>query len=446
MSGSVPIFIFPALLALVWFLTIYAQAKSPSHQRPMRTSQFYRYGYSVRVRLPYINLPEFIVQLFGLAILVAALWGVLWLFFRDVETFDHENLNGHIAQKLARVETSCTHCHRECTAHDEDGNCTSYRSWCDHSVDYDWVLLTDYAEYFPAEGTIYIPRVDAQGVNEPPAWTAAYIGQPVTTLHSYRNLLRGGGDQSVFGFNPSSTLAKSVRALGQVPPRPQEVYQGWSYTPRLMIVTDANLGTRPATVEWDTVGFTNGFFGPQISGNILTQATYNTLLMQANAEAGPKVQANIQIIVCVSVCADTWADGVMDAWRGGAKNDVDIFIWVDTAWKPTNVAVRYGLPGEDESEEVGQGSNSLLAQTLASRLMLEVADIRNAAQVVGMAQEEVLAKFNRKPNKDFAHLEPGLHPSGGALIFMYVFGLLVGFGYIVMTSTYFMTEDPFGIE
>ncbi len=423
-----------ALIAFVAFLV--SNARAGQTASPRRSASGYYYSYrSITLRINPIELAAILGGLVGLVT-------VAWFLFRDLETLDQENLNGHIAQKLARVPVPCTHCHSECTARDKDGNCTSTRHWCDHSEDYDWVLLTDYAEYFPAEGRIYVPRVDSQGVIEPPDWTAAYVGQPVTTLHAYKNLLRGGGDQSVFGFNPNSTLAKEAKERGLVPPRPQSIYQGWSYTPRFLVVENADPGARPATVEWDVQHFANGFFGPQVADNITTEATYNNLLMAANAEAGPKVQANLQIIVCVSVCADTWPDAVMDAWRGGAKNDVDLFIITDTAWKPTWASVRFGLPGEDESEEVGAGNNALLAQELASRIMLEVTDVRDAQKVVDLFLSEALAKFNRKPNKDFAHLEPGLHPTTGQVILINVIGLV----WVVGASIKFQMDDPFDAD
>ena len=175
----------------------------------------------------------------------------------------------------------------------------------------------------------------------------------------------------------------------------------------------------------------------------MTLDLFNASLMSVNAEAGPKVQADVEVLICANnVCDASWAAAVMDAWRGGAKNGVNIFVGADSANRPTWVEVKYGLPGENQSEAERKGNNAYLAVILRDRILSEVVDVTSPAQMLPIIREEVLANFNRKPNADFKYLKPGVHPTPGQMWFMGIVVLLVTAGLTV----YFERADPFNLD
>ena len=360
----------------------------------------------------------------GICLIVGVLVAVSGYFVaRDSLFSDLEFLNGSIVGKDMR-RVSCAHCRTVCDSRDKDGNCTASHTECDHDYDQQWFAWTDYQPYFPSEGTIIFPNVDAQGLGTPPGWAAVQIGQPATTLHRYENIARGAGQSSVFGYNPKSSLSVSATKQGLVPRRPQAIYEGWSLTPKFQYKGELADG-RPSG---------NGFS---------TLDLFNVGLMSVNAEAGPKVQADVEVLVCANnFCDALWATAVMDAWRGGAKNGVNVFIGADSDNKPTWVEVKYGLPGENQSEAERKGNNAYLAVILRDRILSEVADATDPVQMLPILREEVLENFNRKPNADFKYLKPGVHPTTGQMWFMSILILVVTSGLTV----YFEQSDPFNLD
>jgi hypothetical protein len=165
-------------------------------------------------------------------------------------------------------------------------------------------------------------------------------------------------------------------------------------------------------------------------------------LLEANADIGPVKQGNVQIIV--SEHADPmYADAVLEAWNRGSKNDISIFIGIDPTTRNYRwVTVHYGLPGQNTSESERTGDNALLAVTLRGRILDEVENDNNWPLLVSIVKEEVMEKFNRKPNKDFADLEPGIHPTAGQMTMLYIITLILS----GITTVYFYTHDPFELD
>jgi len=106
------------------------------------------------------------------------------------------------------------------------------------------------------------------------------------------------------------------------------------------------------------------------------------------------------------------------------------------------VEIKYGLPGENQSEAERKGNNAYLAVILRDRILSEVTNVVDPVQMLPIIREEVLENFNRKPNADFKYLKPGVHPTAGQMWFMGIMVLTITVGLTV----YFEKADPFGLD
>jgi hypothetical protein len=186
-----------------------------------------------------------------------------------------------------------------------------------------------------------------------------------------------------------------------------------------------------------------GFALLESSSSIYTDAARNHDLMGINAETGPRKQANVQVIMTDYPDA-IFADATLYAWNRGSKNDVDVFIGIDHITHDYKwVKVLYGLPGKNQSEaDARTGDNELLAVTLRDRLLDEVKNDNAWPHAVEIIKTEVLDKFNRKPNKDFANLEPGIHPTNG----QYTALGFISFFLSMVVTLFFRAKDPFKMD
>ena len=147
MWGLFGLFLVPVLVCLCFFgLSQWVGARELASNASYRSRSGYYFGRSLP-RTYTINAGELALML-GVSIVFVF---VSYNLFRDSLKSDLEFLNGHIASVQSR-HVSCDQCHGECAARDDDGNCTSWREWCDPSYDIEYYATTDF--YLKSDGSV----------------------------------------------------------------------------------------------------------------------------------------------------------------------------------------------------------------------------------------------------------------------------------------------------
>jgi hypothetical protein len=336
-----------------------------------------------------ITLKEFL----AMELAVAAVLGIGYAVARHSSTSDREIWNGRITSK-EQVTVSCDHsyscnCYESCSSDGKGGtSCTETCQTCyEHSNDYDWNLNTSSNEI------ITIDRVDRQGVNTPPRWNQAYVGEPIVTQHRYKNYILA---------NPDSILRRTGaqdRFKNLIPPYPMDVYDYYRLN-RFMAVGY----TEPRAREW------------------------NWLLNEINGDLGPTKQVNI-LVLAVKHADPSYEYALAEAWIGGKKNDVVVLLGVPE------------YPKISWARIVSWSTSADLKVDLRDQL-LQIGSMDRRDDLAAAIRTNVQTKFRRRHMKDFEYLMAGMQPSTRGTIILFVLGLAVCGGLLV----YFYQNDPFGDE
>jgi hypothetical protein len=330
-----------------------------------------------------VTLSEFfgqvgVIALFLLIGLGIAYWG---------GTADTEVWNGQVTGK-DHVRVSCSHsyscnCRTEGTGKDAHEVCdTCY----EHSYDVDWRVFSSSKEETD------IDRIDRQGLDMPPRWGAAYIGEPYSSEHSFENYIKANPDSVLLGSKGDMKRWGSL-----IPKYPDKIYDYYKHDPVL------NMGVRTDTTTW------------------------NWLIREVNKQLGPVKQVNV-ILILVPTNDRSYILALKDAWLGGKKNDVDVVIgsadghsigFVDVMSWSTNKAMAVDL--RNRIQDVG---------TLDKR-----DDIQQAILVT------VRNEFVRMHMKNMKWLMRSFQPSGTTILILFILATLIEAGLAWWTITNDITED-----
>lgn len=334
-----------------------------------------------------ITLKEFLVMEAAVAVVLT----LGYFIARYQSTSDREVWNSKIVEK-ARNIVSCSHsypcnCYESCSS-DGKGNqsCTTICQTCyEHSFDVDWDVYTSSRE------RINISRIDSQGLDQPPRWTQAYVGEPVTTAHGYTNYILA---------NPDSILRRTGatdRFKQWIPQYPLNIYDYYRCNKFL------------------SVGYTepgDGF--------------WQHLLSDINGDLGPTKQVNV-IVVAVKNADPAYEYALSEAWIGGKKNDVIVLL---------------GVP---DYPKIGWAR--ILSWSTAADLkvdlrdqILQIGTMEKRDEIAAAIRENVQAKFKRRHMKDFEYLIAGAQPGTTGTIVLFVLGSAM----CLVLAVFFYREDPFG--
>jgi hypothetical protein len=319
----------------------------------------------------------------GVGVVVAA---VSAIFVSCANTHDVEVWNGRVTSK-AQETVSCSHsypcnCHEVCSG-GKNPSCSTVCDTCyEHSHDYDWAVYTSTGE------EIDIDRIDSQGVNEPPRWTAVRIGEPVSTTHSYTNYIKASPD-SLFRHQGIKD-----KYQGHIPAYPGNIYD--YYRLNRLVLAGAVVGDSGA---------------------------WNSQLSELNADLGAAKQVNI--IVVLTNEPPEYFYALEESWIGGKKNDVILVV---------------GLNGDKSpawAEVMAWTTNQLFKVKLRDDIMDEKAI--GVENVITALRTNITKYHQRKPMSDFEYLKSAITPTATqwAVSLMIVF--LISLGMLI----YFYMEDPF---
>jgi hypothetical protein len=309
------------------------------------------------------------------------------------KTWDTEILNGELTSK-ERVTASCSHsyecrCRRpvKCHGSGKDRKCGREKE-CDtcyeHDQDYNWRLSTTL-------GSLYVNRVDRQGVQQPPRWIVAKVGDPVAQTHQYENLIKAA-QHSLFNFAEDSAME---RFASKIPPYPIEI-------------VDLHYANRVIEV---------GLFIPN-------RNEWNNKLAAMLKKLGPQKQANV-VIVVVKTDEPDYYYALRRAWLGGKKNDIVVIIGTTDYPQISWVKVM-----------------SWTDKTLfLTKLEGEISDMKQIDQdkILAAIESNTLKHFERKRMREFKYLEAEIEPDTWVVATAAVLGALIS----IILSLFFAEQWPF---
>ena len=306
-------------------------------------------------------------------------------------TADVELWGGKIAKKV-RDKVSCSHsyqcnCRTQCSGSGKNRSCWTVCDTCyEHSYDVDWDLYTTNREY------INIRRIDRQGLQEPPRWTKAQIGDPTMVAHGFTNYIKGAPETL---FRQTGLVEKYK---GKLPAYPGKVYD-YHYVNRLVTVRYSV----PDAKQW------------------------NADLMNLNAEVGKEKQVSLGVVL-VGHYSEEYFHALRQHWLGGKKNDSFLVIGV-----------------------MKDGTIDWVNVISWAKFDIYRAELIDAIHKIGaLDREKILAafrdvtwqNFQRRPMKDFEYLSASVQPTMKQMIFLAIFNLLVAMGVGVL----FAKQDIYGTE
>jgi hypothetical protein len=239
----------------------------------------------------------------GIALTVAVVSTGIFYSAVQWKAIDTQILNGVVTAKDSD-HTSCTHM-ESCNCRyvtrkscDSNGkNCTEYREEkCDecpiHDFDVDWNIYSSVGDYT-------VPRIDSQGLEEPPRWTKAVVGEPAATESWYKNPLLLD-DDSLFLYSSRNVNTDKL-------PSYPGVYDIYRFN-RVFNYTKAD-------TSW-------------LNDYLNSWLKYN----------GARHQVNM--IAVLTTDTEDYFYRLMSYWKGGKKNDVILVFGIDDngliAWQRTN--------------------------------------------------------------------------------------------------------------
>lgn len=342
---------------------------------------------------------EYTVGELGINILVSVvLVCAVWAGGRFSQMVDQEVLNGQVTTK-EREWVSCGHsyscnCTETCSGTGNNRSCSQTCQTCyEHTNDWAYNLKT-------TVGTIEVERVDRQGVQTPPRFNAAQVGDPVASTHTHKNYIKGAPD-SLFSAVAEQTALS--RFGDKVPQYPLGVYD-LHYIDRVLTQGVAV----PDLRDWD-----------------------RDLALRLRS-LGPARQVN-WVVLFTSSIDPGFADAVRVKWLGGKKNDVIVVLgapeYPKLAW----------------ARVLSWTDNELFKVQLRDDLLKLEAIEREP--VLGLIEKHTKESFERKHMKDFEYLANEIQPPGWLMALAGLLGVLSSVGLSIYLSRNQVRSDrgnPFG--
>lgn len=339
-----------------------------------------------------VTIREFCTQIGIVALFIVLCLG---LAYRS-RTADTEVWNGQITSK-ARNEVSCRHsyscnCYEtvDCSGLGSSRSCstTQHCSTCyEHSHDVDWDI------YASTKESVSINTVDRQGLQMPPRWGVAYIGEPWSSQHEYVNYIKANPESVLFGTKGD------LEKFGKwIPHYNSEVYDYYHHDPVI------NMGVPLNDLK-----------------------VWNWLLGNVNKQLGPTKQVNVNLIF-VPTSDRAYMLALKDAWMGGKKNDVDIVIgsvngktidWADVmSWSPSG---EFKVDIKNRLQDIG---------TLDRRDDIQAA-----------IYDTTKNEFVRMHMKDMKYLIRSFQPSRFSMWVIFILATLIEIGITYRAVTNDVTDD-----
>lgn len=315
--------------------------------------------------------------LIGIAVQSAVIGTV---FYTGVYSKGHDVqiLNGYVTEKF-KDRVSCEHsyscnCRNVCSG---TGSSRSCRQTCDtcyeHTHDYDWVVRS-------TVGSLLIPRVDRQGVKEPPRFSKVEVGEFFAKESSYFNYIKA---------SPLTIFDKNL-------------IENQIQTPSYISVYDHYRINRVIN------------FGSEYRGDF---KELNNHLNESLKTLGN--QKKVNIVILFHKGTNAFVETVRAKMYGGKINDVVVAIKADKAGTVDTVDVFSWSKNDLSNIKIRDGILDL-------KVLGDMKELSNA--ITSTIQKE----YTPRSIEEFQYLKANIEPSEGIVWFLWIFGLAFPFiwGYI----------------
>jgi hypothetical protein len=356
------------------------------------------------------NIKDNLLPLIGFSLAGALVLGLSLMAINGYASRDVETLNGFVTTKeinrfTCPVNTGnpCEngydcHCHTVTYAcgTDDKGN-TTYcsREECDKCYEYAWEQNFYVASSLQGDRAYKIARIDEQGSQTPPRWSAVRHGDPVSITNSYTNYILAASD-SLF----SEDGAAEEKYKSKIPAYPQSIFDYYRVN---RLVTGGNVK--------------------------LDAAAWNEQISRILVQVGPRKQANVVVVVAEGVGMD-YANAVRRAWRGFKKNDIVVFAGVDAAG---NMVWTRTLSWSKDSMVNIKIESDILARFQGKPL--------EPVAFTQIVKANSLAFFSRRSMEDFAYLKDEASLSSTQMVWIWILSIVLGIG-SVFASLAFLDALP----
>lgn len=308
-----------------------------------------------------------------------------WFLGRYAEMADVQFLNGEVTRKYSE-HVSCEHSYKcrcvETCSTNSDGSksCSETCDTCyDHSFDVDWTVAG-------TPGSVKIDRVDRQGVNEPAAWTQAFVGEPMAIRDRYTNYVKGAKNSL---FNTVSEVSSAKQYSSLIP-------------------------EYPATL----VGYygLNRFVSAGVS--VPNTAQWNASISQRLRKLGPAKQVNL-VVVASSAAERDYGTAIKARWLNGKKNDVVIVLGAPA------------YPRIEWADVLAWTDHEMFKVSLRDELQ-DLGDMSNPEAVLDVVQKAIEKSYVRKPMKDYDYLASEIEPPFWVIVLLGIGGILASVAVAVL--------------
>jgi len=285
---------------------------------------------------------------------------------------DTELWSGEIASKN-RIQTRCCHayacnCRESCSGSGETRSCKDICDTCyRHSEDTRWEARSSNGEL------VYQNGCNSPGTPTPERWSAIRIAEPTAHEHEFTNYIKGNP-------GPLGLLTgAAARYPGLIPAYPR-VYDHYRADRAIAV------GLAP-----------------------LDLSTLNAELARINSELGASRQVNI-ILILVGSGDPKWIEGLREAWLGGKKNDLIAVVGFKS------------YPRIAWTDVLSWTRNEDIRPKIRNRLR----DLENwdGTKALGILNEEVVSRFERRPMAEFEYLKDTLEPPPWLIALLFGLGTL----------------------
>ena len=281
--------------------------------------------------------------------------------------------NGVVTKKQ-KEKVSCEHsypchCHEVCSGSGKHESCSEHCDTCyEHPYDFSYFV------YDSAAQTFSINRIDSQGLETPPRWTAVNMNDPTSSSHMYKDYIKGSS---------VSLFKKEVKYENfQIPSYPT-IYDYYNLDRILTSIAIKDI------------------------------KIYQRKLSEINGVFGPLKQCNI-IMVIVKKQNPNYYYALQQKWAGGSKNDIVVMISVDDTNKIEWINIL--CFAESDFYRIKLRDSILAIGTLDMDKILSEIEI-NTRQY-----------YKRKHMKDFEYLSASVEPTGVQLIAATIINMLICLG------------------
>ena len=326
-----------------------------------------------------INIKELVIQIIIQLVFCFSFITIVY----NLNTSDTETFHSSVSKKYSQ-DVSCSHsyrcrCYTTCSGSGSNRTCSEHCSTCyDHSFDREWIVESQHL------GNVEIATIDRQGLEEPPRYSIAKVGEHFSKNESYENYIKGN-PESLFR---KQGLVKKYKTI--LPPYFGSVYDYYR----------------------------NKRF---INISQITIPDFTSLISEANQKIGPQFNGSLGLVIVSSPRDFYYA--LDEHWLGGRKNDIIPVISLNK-------------DGTIQWVEIMGWFNDPIFKIKLRDDLFSLKTLDNETKVMENILHNIEKYYVQKPIKDFAYLKSSIKPTINQWIIGFILSIIISISCSVVMIKY----------